>query len=131
MAPKFPAKLGSCIDLAYKARTARLVLQKSQETELQKLKDRELEIENHIIDNFEAQEIEKAGGSVATATVSNAPYPTLKDATAFFKYIQKTGEFDLIEKRVSKSAFRERLDAKKVIPGVEVFWKKSLSLTKR
>lgn len=130
MATKFPKEIGKCIDLAYTARAARLALQKKQEAELEVLKKREQEIEEHIINNFDAQAINKAGGNIATASVSLSINPSVKDWPSVWSYIAKHKAWDLMEKRIAKIAFRERLEAGQTIPGVEVFQKKTLSLTK-
>jgi hypothetical protein len=130
MANKFPLKIGACIDLAYNRRAARLAFQKEMEAKLEKLKADEQEIEQHIIDNFDTQSIQKAGGNIATASVVLSMNPSVKDWPSVWGFIAKHKAWDLMEKRIAKVAWRERLDAKQVIPGIEVFQQKKLSLTK-
>jgi citrate synthase len=127
---KLPKKIGDCIDLAYLARAERLKLQKEMEEKLEKLKAKEREIEEYIIDNFDAQSINGAKGAVASASVSLSINPSVKDWPKVWKYIAKNEAWDLMEKRIAKVAYRERLEAGQAIPGVETFQKKTLSLTK-
>ncbi len=127
---RMPKKIGDCIDLAYNARAERMAFQKEMEARLEVLKAKEAEIEAYIIDNFDAQAINKAGGNVATASVNLMVLPSVKDWPKVWAFIKKNDAWDLLEKRMAKVAFRERLEAKQVIPGVEVFQKKTLSLTK-
>jgi hypothetical protein len=127
---RMPKKLGDLIDLAYTTRAARLVRQKEMEEELEALKAKEWEIEKYIIDNFDVQAINKAGGNVATASVNLAAHPSVKDWPKVWAWIKKNDAWDLMEKRIAKVAWRERLEAKQVVPGIEIFQKKTLHLNK-
>jgi len=130
----FPAKLGPCIDLAYTAREARLALQRRMEAELAKLKEQEEAINQHIVDTFDADEIGKASGTLASASISLDVKPTVDEETggwpAFFAWVAKTKSFDMLYKQVSAPAYRARLDAGKVVPGMKQFTAKKLHLTK-
>jgi len=127
---KFPSKIGPCIDLAYKLRADRLVFQAKMEDELGKFKAKEQAIEDHIINTFTNEQIGKAGGKIATASVVPTTYPVVKDWTAFYAYIHKHKAYDLLEKRPARVAYRERLDLGTKVDGVEPFIRKTLSLTK-
>lgn len=130
MARKFPKTLGECIDLAYNLRAIRLELQKQYDEEIQKHKAREEEIEQHILMSFDKSDIEGAKGSLATASVSRMTVPAVKDWPAVFAWVSKQKAWDLLEKRMARVAYRDRLEAGEVIPGVEPFVKVSLSLTR-
>lgn len=130
MAEKFPKTLGGCIDAAYQFREERLEVQRRMEAELEFFKKREAEIEEHIIQKFSKAEIDGAKGEVATASVSRTVVPSVKDWPAVFAWISKKKAWDLMEKRMSRLAFRDRVDAGEEIPGVESFVKVSLSLTR-
>lgn len=130
MANKFPKTLGACIDLAYEARAERLEYQRSVEEKLAAMKKREDEIEEHILQSFDKSDIEGAKGSIATASVSRLVVPAVKDWPKVFAYISKKKAWDLMEKRMARVAYRDRLEAGEIIPGVESFTKVSLSLTK-
>jgi hypothetical protein len=123
---KYPKTLGACIDLAYKMRSERLELDK----EVEKLKEEEAALKQHIMNSFDKVNIDGARGKVATASLSPRTVAQVEDWEALQKYIKKTGAFDLLQRRVNDAAFRERLDAKKTVPGVVPFVITTLSLTK-
>lgn len=127
---KFPAKLGACIDLAYTTRAARLEYQREVEAKIEAMKADEKAVEDHIIKTFSKSEIEAARGSLCTAAITRNMVPTKVDWPKVYAYIKRTGEFDLMEKRIAKVAWRERYEAGKLVPGTEPFEMISLSLTK-
>ena len=44
-------------------------------------------------------------------------YPAIKDWNAFYEYVSQTGSYDLLHKRLSNTAFRDRWAAGEEIPG--------------
>lgn len=127
---KFPKTLGECIDAAYTFRAERLEKQKQFDAEIEFLKEREDDIEKHIVNTFTKADIEGAKGSLATASVSRMTVPSVKDWPAVFAYISKKKAWDLLEKRMARVAYRDRMEAGEEIPGVEPFVKVTLSLTR-
>lgn len=113
----------SKIESKTKASEAKLAL------ELEPLEARKKELENFVIENFTAVEIEGASGTIATAEKKVSPVPSVSDWGLLYQYITKTKSFDLLERRVSVKAWRERMDAKKVVPGVGTFNKISLKVS--
>lgn len=127
---KFPSKLGECIDVAYTLRAKRLEYQREVEAKLAEFKAAEQAIEDHIINKFSKSEIEGAKGKLASASITRAVYPKVTDWDKVWAYIAKTKQFDLMERRMAKVAYRERYEAGVQIPGTEPFEKMDLSLTK-
>lgn len=127
---KLPKTLGECIDLAYKVRAERLVKQKELEKELEVYRKKEEEIEQHILLSFDKADIEGAKGSLATASIQRMTVPSVKDWPVVYKWVSAHGAWDLLEKRMARVAYRDRLEAGEQIPGVEPFVKVSLSLTR-
>jgi hypothetical protein len=123
----FPKTIGACVDKAYKLREKRHAIAQ-QVTEVE---HEEHALKEHIINSFSKDSIEGAKGTIATASLQRKTVATVKDWDKFYEYIKKTKSFDLLQKRVSDGAYRERLEAGKAIPGVEPFQVLSLSLTKR
>lgn len=130
MATKFPKTLGECIDQAYTLRAERLEVQREMEAKLETLKAGEKDLNDHIINTFSKNEIEGAKGSIASASISQDPIPTVEDWPKFYAYILKTKSFDLLERRPAKLACKARWDEKVTIPGVKKFIVPKLSLTK-
>lgn len=56
--------------------------------------------------------------------------PTIEDWPAFYKHIQKTGEFELLERRVNRGSVKERWQVGKKVPGVGSIPVETLSDTK-
>lgn len=127
---KFPSKLGACIDLAYSLRAERLAFQKQMEDRLEEMKAEEKAINDHIINSFTKSDINGAKGSICTASLIPFTVPHVKDWPAVWAWIAKNKAWDLMEKRMAKVAYRERLEAGQAIPGVERFDGVNLSLTK-
>ena len=127
----FPTTLGDCIDSLYKMRARRQAEAKKMEEKVEALKEEEKALAAHIINTFTKTELEGARGKMAVASMKPVVYPKPVDWDKFYAYLAKTKAFDLLERRISKTAFRDRYEAKKEVPGVEAFTTNELSLTKR
>lgn len=125
-------ELGEVIDTLYLARAARL----DKQHELEALEKREGEIKKYLLDNIEKQKLDGAFGKIATASVSRLTVPTWKQGDDhafenFCKYVKDNDAFDLFERRVAKTAYRERLEQGVAVPGLEPYEVLNISLTKR
>lgn len=123
---RLPATLGASIDLGLKLERERLAYQKEVEAKIAEMELREKTLDDHILGMLEAQGLDKAAGAEASVSLSKQPIPTVKDWGKFYAYIKKTGQFDLLEKRPARGAYRERVEAGLSIPGVETYWNKKL-----
>jgi hypothetical protein len=124
---KFPKTPGACVDKLY-------ALDQKQ-TEAQRVADdikREFAaLEAHLIATLPKSDLDGAIGAVAMAKLRRTLVPNITDWRELYAYVKKNNAWDLIQKRASAPAFRERWADKKIIPGAEPFTKISLSLTKR
>lgn len=127
---KIPRTIGGCIDALFEARARRLEYQRSVEEKLQALKAGEKALEDHILASFDKQEVEGTRGKLATAAVSRKAVPVIEDWAALAAHVLESGATDLLIKQVNQAAVRERWEAQAAVPGVGVFHKVSLSLTK-
>lgn len=122
-----PKTLGACAD--------ELKAVKDQMSELNKdlaaLQARRTQLENKLIEDLPASDAEGVVGKTVRATVVVKNVPVIEDWGVLVKYIKKTGDFDLLRRQVSTEAVEERWEAKKRVPGVGVFKKKKVSLTKK
>ena len=63
-------------------------------------------------------------GARSIKTEHGTPYlqervsATVDDGEAFFQYVRETGAFDLLEKRVAKTAYEDRVKSGEQVPGV-------------
>lgn len=63
--------------------------------------------------------INQAASDKASCSMKLSKHPAIKDWKAFYGFVQETGQFELLHKRLSSAAFRERWEAGEVIPGTE------------
>ena len=108
------ARLGTLIDRLHRHRTERLALQKK----LDALKGKEQDLTAKVLAACKRAGVEKASGQSATFSYSTVTVPRVTDWDAFYKHIQKTGHFDLLQRRVADANYREHLEAKEKIKGV-------------
>lgn len=66
---------------------------------------------------------------LATVSVIKSEVPTVKDWDAFYQYMMAHNAPDLLQRRVSQSAWLERVQEGEEIPGVEIFHKETLRVT--
>jgi hypothetical protein len=124
---KLPKTLGACVDMIYKMRETRLAAQKIVDEQ----KHLEETLKNHILTNFNRQDVDKASGKLATCAVTRRTVGDIEDWDTFTDFIKKTNSFDLLQKRINDTAYRLRLDDSVEVPGVEAREVVSLSITKR
>lgn len=123
---KFPKTMGACADRIYELRRTRLDAQK----EVDKIAAEEAALKEHIINSLPKSEASGVAGKVARVTVVTKELPQVKDWEAFYKYVKRTGSFDLMQRRLTDSAVKERWEAGKEIPGVEHFNAVTISINK-
>jgi hypothetical protein len=123
---KFPKALGACADKLFELRNKRLAEQKK----VDEIAAEESALKNHIIENLPKSEASGVAGKLARVTVVTKQVPQVKDWDAFYKYVKKTGSFDLMQKRLTDAAIKERWEAGKEVPGVEHFNAVSVSINK-
>ena len=126
--PKFkmPKALGACADRLFTVRQQRLEVQKQVDL----LQSEESAIKEHIINTLPKSEASGVAGKLARVTVVTKQVPQVKDWDAFYKHVKKSGDFDLLQRRLTDSAIKERWEAGKEIPGVEHFNAVSVSINK-
>lgn len=122
---KIPKSLGACADLLAETRAARLALAKQVE-ELQAF---ESEIREHIIKAMPKTDSGAAGKQYRVSVVVKEK-PVVRDWDAFYAYVAKTKQFDMLQRRASEQALMDRLESGKKIPGTEVFNAVTVSLNK-
>lgn len=120
-------RLGNIADAYFQTREKRLALDKESDA----LKKDEAFYQQLLIDQLKLQDITAIGGkliSVKLAPLKNKPHVT--DWPEFYKYILKTKDFSLLQRRPGEAAIAERWDDGKVVPGVEKFPVATLSVSK-
>ena len=122
-----PKTLGACADKLFELREKYHRL----EREAGNLRAHSNAIQEHLIEELPKDSAEGIVGKRARATVTMKRFPTVADWGKFYKYISKNKAFELLQRRVSEAAVKERWEAGKQVPGVEPFNKAVISVTKR
>lgn len=123
---KFPKALGACADKLYELRNKRLVMQK----EVDAIEAEEKAYKEHIINTLPKSEASGVAGKFARVTVVKKTIPQVEDWDLFYKHVKKTGQFDLMQRRLTNAAIEERWEAGKEVPGVKHFDVLSVSINK-
>lgn len=77
------------------------------------------ELEGHIIYQLETQGVDRTGNDVCTVSIKKETVPTVEDWDAVHQHIIDTGQFELLQKRMSATAYRELQQLGQNIPGVK------------
>lgn len=105
--------------------------------EKRRIKEREKELiekwrtlEMELLVRLDEQGMKKASTNDGTASVTEVVLPQVTDWDALFEHISATGDFYLLQKRPAAAAFRELHESGEVIPGIDPYTKRSISLRK-
>lgn len=123
---EFPEAIGACADKLYELRNKRLEMQKAVDA----VASEESALKNYIIDHLPKSEASGVAGRLARVTVVTKEVPQVKDWEAFYKYVKRHSAFELMQRRLSDAAVKERWESGKKVPGVESFNVVSVSINK-
>lgn len=76
------------------------------------------ECEREIMGMLDDSELDRAGGTLASVSISKSTKPMVESWQDFYDYIRETGQFQLLDRRPSATGCREIFDAGNHIPGV-------------
>ena len=96
----------------------RMNLKNLQEKE-RGFKSRKMELEAKIVSTLKQQGIDRVGNDGCTVSIKEEIVPTVQDWDEVYKYLIQTKQFELIQKRMSATAFRELLQMGLNVPGVK------------
>jgi len=121
-----PKSFGACADRLFKLSEERAALNRKVE----KIEEEEKAIKEHLIKNLPKDDSRGVLGKLAKAEIKTKHTPTVKDWDLLYKHILRTKDFSLMQRRVSDAAVKERWEAKKTVPGVDVLTVVKVSITK-
>jgi len=101
---------------------AKLKVLLDQEKELKNVQNA---LEAEIAADMERQGLTQTGNDVCTISLKTEIVPTVEDWDALHQHIIATGQFELLQKRMSATAYRELIAMEPSVPGV-----RSTELTK-
>ena len=90
-----------------------------------KLKQTQNALEAEIAADMERQGLTQTGNDACTISLKTEIVPTVEDWDALHQHIIATGQFELLQKRMSATAYRELIAMEPSVPGV-----RSTELTK-
>lgn len=102
----------------------------AKNAEIEELKKERGVLESWILENVPKSDAEGIITKKAKAVITTVDIPTAKDWAAIYEHIQKTGDWDLVQKRLGTTAVRARWEEGEAIPGIDVFHKVSVKVTK-
>ncbi len=121
----YPKTWGGCADLLFKMKERRLAAEKKAG----EMRAEEQRLMDYIIKNMPKSDT-GAAGRKARVSVITKTVPTVENWDALYAHIKKTGSFELLHKRLTDTAVKERWEAGKTVPGVGTFQRTDVSLTK-
>lgn len=127
-APKAPTAkmLADKADEYHTTREQRLAIEKQAKA----LQKQETELKNWLIDNIPKSEVTGVTGKLVRVSIVRKEKPAAEDWPALYAHMQETGEFDLVQRRVSETAVRARWEDGKDVPGVGHFHYVDVSVNK-
>lgn len=121
-----PASIGLCADAYHEVRELRLAMQK----QVDDVQRREAEIREHIINTLSKSDDTGAAGLRYRAQIKMKVSYKAADWEKVWGFVQKTGRFDILQKRLGETAVADTYAAGETIPGVERVNVPELSVTK-
>lgn len=127
-----PTSMGRCADLYHDVRDLRLLMEK----EVEKIKARETEVQEHLIANLSKGADTGAAGLRYRAQIVNKDIVKVSDERggwqALWAYIAKHNRFDFLQKRLGEKAVAEWMETNvgQLLPGTETMKVPTVSITK-
>jgi len=98
------------------------------EAEITKIEAQYKEAEEALMAKLDAEGSDKGSGKKGTVSITSSTVANVMDWDELNKWIAKTKNFQLYQRRISDPAFREMIESKGAVPGVEPFTKKRLNV---
>ena len=90
----------------------------AKEKEAAEIKETEELLKTAIISKAREQELTAVGSKLGIVKVKCSKEPKADDWALVYEHIQKTGQFELLHKRLAILAIKEHVDAGETIPGI-------------
>ena len=124
---KLPTKLAAVADLLYTTRQKRLEVQKKVDY----LAAVESACKERLINELPKGAATGIAGKVAAVSIRMDVKPHVEDWDAFYTYIVKTKQFELLQRRTNDAAIKDRWEESVSIPGISKFNAVKVSCVKR
>lgn len=87
--------------------------------ELKGLREQENDIDLELLKKLDTEGLKKTANEVASVSIKEETVPDVHDWDALYAHIISTGDFSLIQRRVSSTAYRELLKLGENVPGLQ------------
>lgn len=104
-------------DMYWQTREQRLKMKK----EVDEVELREKQLLARILERMERLHLTAIGGKVVTLVLKTTYEPQITDWPTFYSYVQETGEFDLLYRRINPASIKQRWESDVQVPGVAKF----------
>lgn len=88
-------------------------------SELKGLREQENDIDLELLKKLDTEGLKKTANEVASVSIKEETVPDVHDWDALYAHIIQTGDFSLIQRRVSSTAYRELLKLGENVPGLQ------------
>ena len=88
-------------------------------SELKGLREQENDVDLELLKKLDAEGLKKTANEVASVSIKEETVPDVHDWDALYAHIISTGDFSLIQRRVSSTAYRELLKLGENVPGLQ------------
>lgn len=85
-------------------------------------------LEEYLLERMDAEKTDKGSGKLAGASISTNVVGNVTDWDKLWTYIFKYKASHLMQRRLSDTAYRELLEHKGTVPGVEPFSKRRVNI---
>lgn len=123
--------LGACIDQIYQWEKQMDDATKALAAQLAPTAQNIKIMRQHLIDTFRVSELNGAKGRIGQSEIKQVVVPSVVNWDKVYKYIGQNEAWGLLHKRISTDAWRERIEAKQPVPGIDPFVATTLSVKKR
>lgn len=106
-------------------------LVKKAEEKVKKIAEKYNAKESELHQAMKDEGTELGSGRLYKGSVQKTVHPSVKDWNKLYAYIARTKSWDLLQRRMSSTAYRARLEDGKRVAGVESFTKLRIKLTKK
>jgi len=87
--------------------------------ELKGLREQENNIDLELLKKLDTEGLKKTANEVASVSIKEETVPDVHAWDALYAHIIQTGDFSLIQRRVSSTAYRELLKLGENVPGLQ------------
>ena len=111
-----PSELSELCDAYWRTYQERL----ASDREAKELKSRETKLEAQLLQIMRKEELSAVGGNLVRLWMDPKPeyVPTIGDYPVFSAFVLESKDLSLLERRVSKSAVKERWELEVEVPGI-------------